>query len=357
MEAQLLLNSIIGRIATGPELSKNIDFEEAKQAMQSIIKGEIDAVQTAVFLIALRMKRETIEENKGILAAILTESDRQTADVDILVDIGDPYNGYNRSIPISSFLPPLLAELGLPTIIHGLDSITPKFGLTHKHIYKNLSIDIDRSSLSAKSQIEDKKIAWAYLDQAHYCAKLNQLIPLRNKIIKRTVINTVETLIAPIRGKNTHIILGYVHKPYPPIYAALASASGLDSALLVRGVEGGVIPSLRQVGLMISYDKESERASIEINPKKLGIHRDLRAIPLPKKKHIANDINALAVYTAKLGKEALAGEKGMFYDGLLYGASLILYHTKRADNLQDAAEIVRAVLNSGKAHIRLENSF
>ncbi len=356
MEAQLLLKSIIGRIATGPELSKNIDFEEAKLAMQSIIRGEIDPVQAAIFLIALRMKRETMEENKGILAAILSESDRQIADVDILIDIGDPYNGYNRSIPISPFLPPLLAELGLPTIIHGLDSITPKFGLTHKHIYKNLDIDVDKSSFGAKSQIENKKIAWAYLDQAYYCTKLNQLLPLRNKIIKRTVINTVETLIAPIRAKNTHIILGYVHKPYPPIYAELASASGLDSALLVRGVEGGVIPSLRQVGLMISYDKENERARIEVDPKKLGIHRDLRAIPLPEKKYVANNINALAKHAIVLGKEALAGEKGIFYDGLVYGASLILYHTKRTDNLPDAAEMVRMVLNSGKARTRLENT-
>jgi anthranilate phosphoribosyltransferase len=61
-----------------------------------------------------------MDENKGILAAILAESDRQQVEVDELVDLGDPYSGYNRSIPVSSFLPPLLAELGLPTVIHGL---------------------------------------------------------------------------------------------------------------------------------------------------------------------------------------------------------------------------------------------
>jgi hypothetical protein len=42
--------------------------------------------------------------------------------VDELVDLGDPYSGYNRSIPVASFLPPLLAELGLPTVIHDEDS-------------------------------------------------------------------------------------------------------------------------------------------------------------------------------------------------------------------------------------------
>jgi anthranilate phosphoribosyltransferase len=60
------------------------------------------------------MKRESMEENEGILAALLAQSDKQQINVRDLVDLGDPYSGYNRSIPISSFLPPLLAELGLP---------------------------------------------------------------------------------------------------------------------------------------------------------------------------------------------------------------------------------------------------
>jgi anthranilate phosphoribosyltransferase len=95
------------------------------------------------------------------------------------------------------------------------------------------------------------------------------------------VINTVETLIGPLRGKTTHSILGYVHKPYPPIYAHLVDASGMDSALLVRGVEGGVIPSLRQKGLMVSYQGLIEQDRVDINPKSLGIDQDLRAISFP----------------------------------------------------------------------------
>ena len=54
------MKSVIQRIATGPELSKNISREEAKQTMLDILNDEIDPVQAAIFLIALRMKRETI---------------------------------------------------------------------------------------------------------------------------------------------------------------------------------------------------------------------------------------------------------------------------------------------------------
>ncbi|MBE8190405.1 MAG: anthranilate phosphoribosyltransferase [Candidatus Thioglobus sp.] len=353
MNSKTLIKSIIQRIATGPDLSKNIDFAEAKAGMQAILKGEIDEVQAAIFLIALRMKRETMEENEGILAAILAQSDKQQVGVDDLVDLGDPYSGYNRSIPVSSFLPPLLAELGLPTVIHGLDSISPKFGLTHRHINQALGLSVDSSSAEAKSRIENPSIGWAYIDQNSYCKGLHNLAPLRNKIIKRSVINTVETLIGALKGKKTHAILGYVHKPYPPIYAHLANASGMDTALLVRGVEGGVIPSLRQQGLMISYHGIDEKNRVDINPADLNISQNMRAIGFPEGLAVENDITKLANHTVKLGKSALSGERGMFYDGLVLAGSLVLWHTEKARNLAEAGEIVRSVLDSGKALNRL----
>ncbi|ABL02418.1 anthranilate phosphoribosyltransferase [Candidatus Ruthia magnifica str. Cm (Calyptogena magnifica)] len=351
--SKTLIHSIIQRIATGPDLSKNIDFEEAKAGMQGILCGEINDVQSAIFLIALRMKHETREENEGILAAILNESDQQQVMVNDLVDLGDPYSGYNRSIPISSFLPALLAELGLPTVIHGLNSVSPKYGLTHRHINEALGLEVEHSTIQAKARLEDDNIGWSYIDQENYCQGLHNLVPLRNKIIKRSVINTVETLIGPLRGKKTHSILGYVHKPYPPIYAHLVTASGMDTSLLIRGVEGGVIPSLRQKGLMISYQGLVEQDRVDIDPKSLGINQDMRTISFPSELDVYNDIKALADYTVKLGKYALSGEKGLFYDGLVLAASLILWHTKKVSSLVEAAHITRVVLDSGKALNRL----
>ena len=354
MNTQNLIHSIIQRIATGPELSKNIETEEAEVAMSAILSGEIDEVQTAIFLIALRMKRETMDENIGILKALLKFTDSQKSAVDDLVDLGDPYSGYNRSIPISAFLPPLLAELGLPTLIHGLDSVSPKYGLTHRHISQALGINVDLSVSESKARIENSDIGWSYVDQNQYCKPLHDLVPLRNKVVKRTVLNTIETLIRPIRGKKTHSILGYVHKAYPPIYAALCEKVGFDSSLLIRGVEGGIVPSLRQKGLMISYYKGVEKARVETDPKLLGINRELRAITFPKELESAIKRDLLAEYAVNLGRSALSGESGMFYDGLVYSASLILWHLGKSKTLPSAADRVREVLNSGKALNRLK---
>ena len=353
MNTQNLIHSIIQRIATGPELSKNIETEEAEVAMSAILSDEIDEVQAAIFLIALRMKRETMDENIGILKALLKFTDSQKSAVDDLVDLGDPYSGYNRSIPISAFLPPLLAELGLPTLIHGLDSVSPKYGLTHRHISQALGINVDLSVSESKARIENSDIGWSYVDQNQYCKPLHDLVPLRNKVVKRTVLNTIETLIRPIRGKKTHSILGYVHKAYPPIYAALCEKVGFDSSLLIRGVEGGIVPSLRQKGLMISYYKGVEKDRVETDPKLLGINSKLRAIAFPKRFENGTKRDLLAEYVVDLGRSALSGESGMFYDGLVYSASLILRHLRKSKSLPVASDTVREVLNSGKALNRL----
>ena len=353
MNTQNLIHSIIQRIATGPELSKNIETEEAEVAMSAILGGEIDEVQAAIFLIALRMKRETMEENIGILEALLKFTDCQKIDVDNLVDIGDPYSGYNRSIPISAFLPPLLAELGLPTLIHGLDSVSPKYGLTHRHINQALGINVDLSVSESKARIEDSDIGWSYVDQNQYCKPLHDLVPLRNKVVKRTVLNTMETLIGPLRGNNTHSILGYVHKAYPPIYAALCEKVGFNSSLLIRGVEGGVVPSLRQKGLMISYHKGVEKARVETDPKLLGINSELRAIAIPKEFKNGIERDLLAEYVVNLGCSALSGESGMFYDSLVYSASLILWHVNKENSIEESASMVRQALDSGRVLKRL----
>ena len=72
MNSAELMHSIIQRIATGPVLSKSISLEESELAMKAILNGEINEVQSAIFLIAMRMKRETTDENIGILLALLS---------------------------------------------------------------------------------------------------------------------------------------------------------------------------------------------------------------------------------------------------------------------------------------------
>jgi len=168
-------------------------------------------------------------------------------------------------------------------------------------------------------------------------------------------------LAGPVRGRlKTHLVTGYVHKPYPRIYALLARHAGFDSALIVRGVEGGVIPSLSHAGKAFHYHGGGEERSTDFKPADLGIDQSVRAPRIPG----ASDEGegepapfaaaAVATAAAEAGMAALAGNPGPTRDSLVYGAALCLWHLGRHDSLKSAADAVRGVLDCGKAleHLR-----
>ena len=360
-----VMRSIIKRIATGPELSKDISREEARAGMRFILDGEVDPVQAGIFLIALRMKRETDDENRGVLEAIREATHTVTAPVDEVVDIADPYDGYNRTLPAAPFLPAVLGACGVPAVSHGVERMGPKYGVTHRQVLRAAGVPVDLAPEEAASRLGEPEIGWAYVDQQAFCPKLYDLAPLRTLIVKRPAITTVEVLIGPVRGRRkTHLITGYVHKPYPRVYALLARHSGFDSALIVRGVEGGVIPSLRQTGKVFYYHDAGEEQSLEFTPAALGIEQPVRAPQIPGEAAKGGeegddvaaqfDTAAVAEAAAQAGIEALAGRPGPTRDALVCAAALCLWHLKRHASLKDAADAARRVLDSGDALKRLQ---
>ena len=181
--AELMLRSCIQRVATGPEYSKDISFDEARDAMRFILEGKADPVQSGVFLIALRMKRETDEENGGALQAIIEKSDIRTADVKQLVDFGDPYDGYVRGLPATPFLPAVAAACGIPAVTHGLESAGPKFGATARKVLRAAGSNVDLSMDDAIKRVESPTVGWTYIDQKVFCPSLHNLVDLRKLIV------------------------------------------------------------------------------------------------------------------------------------------------------------------------------
>ena len=182
---------------------------------------------------------------------------------------------------------------------------------------------------------------------------------LRTLIVKRPVLTTVEVCIGPIRARGrTHLMTGYVHKPYSRVYAMLARHAGFDSALLIRGMEGGVIPSLRQAGKYFYYHERGEEQMREIAPADFGIDQPILPVPLPgvsESKEEGDGVAAtldtalMARATVELGLETLAGKPGPMRDALVAAGAVALAHMQRYANLRAAADAVRAVLDNGQA--------
>lgn len=346
------MRSFIQRVATGPEMSKDLSREEARDGMRLILQDRVDPVQMGIFLIALRMKRETDEENLGVLDALLESTRVVEAPVPEVVTLTDPFNGYNRILPASPFLPAVLAACGVPTVSQGVESVGPKFGITHHRVLKAAGRPVDLKPQAAAARLEGA--GWAYVDQQRYAPSLHDLVELRRKMVKRSAVTTAEVIPGCVRGSTaSHLVTGYVHKPYPRIYALLARAAGYRSCLLVRGVEGGVIPSLRQKATAYLFAEEGDGRALDTEPTTIDIHHDSRAVPLPAALEDQGfDAEEAAARAAELGLEALDGRPGPTADSLVYGAALVLFSLGRADSLEAAAAMARRALAGGEARAR-----
>lgn len=357
------MRDVLQRIATGPTLSKDLPREDARRAMRIILDGHADEVQAGIFLIALRMKRETDEELAGILEAINNGVRQLPLAVDHLVTIIDPYDGYLRGTPAAPFLPAVLAACGLNVLSHGVSSMGPKFGASHEKVLMAAGLVPAQSLEEAAGYIEASDCGWAYASQSVLAPELAGLAPLRTRIVKRPCLTTLEVAInalTPRRG--SHLVTGFVHKPYPPIYARLAAEGGFQSSILVRGVEGGVVPSLTQASRYFTSEDGLSLTQTDLDPNVLGIRCEERAVPLPE--YLTDDsvrsvkapdnpfADELSRHAARLGVAALEGEVGYTRNSLMYAAAVILHARGAAATLTIAAEQACSVMDDGTARAR-----
>jgi anthranilate phosphoribosyltransferase len=349
-------------------MSTDLTREEARDGMDLILTGSVDPVQAAVFLIALRMKRETDDENLGVLDALRAATRFSIARVDHLVDLADPYDGFARHLPPAPFLPAVLAACGVPTVSHGCRRLAPKFGLTHHQILQILAAAgarIDCTTKEAAERIADFHIGWAYVDVEHFHPALDALAELRRLIVKRPCLSTLEKLCGPVRASGqTHLVVGYVHSAYEHLLPLVAREAGYASALVIRGVEGGVIPPLNAQARVVSYRNGGSDESGKLDPHEAGIEATVRAVPLPSgsdqetagestdDSSEKTDLSHLAARAAETGMEALGGKAGPTRDSLVLGAAVILRQVGRADSLRAGADLAQRALDSGNAQRR-----
>jgi len=349
------MRSYLQRIATGPEMSKDLSTDEAEDGMRLVLGGMVDPVQAGVFLIALRMKRETLDENIGALRALRNTATWAEADVDDLVDLAEPYDGFLRHCPVSAFLPAVLAAAGVPTVLHGCRQLGPKWGATTHKVLKAAGARVDRTSANAARLVARDDAGWAYVDVEQFHPALGELAHLRELIVKRPLLATLDKLVGPLRARGrNHLVVGFVHSGYERLLIDIARAAGYDSTMVVRGLEGGVVPPLDGAVKGTRYAVDAEPVPIGLDVDDFGLDGPPRQPPVPEAlKAEGRRADGLAAAAARAGLAALDGGPGPAREALVAAAANILVHLGRG-NAAGAAATARDVLTSGAARARFE---
>ena len=340
------LREAIQKVAVGPDRGRDISQADAQLICEAMLDGELDELQVAVFLIALRMKRESMGEMCGLFLGLVSRSQRQSVEVDELFCLADPFDGYSRHNSVTAFIAPTLAACGLPTVMHGVHTIGPKHGVTAHQVYRLAGINPLIGQAGAAENIS--RFGWSYIDQEVYAPALYVLANLRDRMVKRTALTTLERVLMPFQGRvGTHLVLGYVHQVYPEIYINMARLAGFTSATLVKGVEGGLAPALNKP---IRRFHQSELVGSESAPEKQIVELpsvlEGQTLAAPRSAFIG------AQQCLEQGMRVLAGEASVARDSLCLSVANILHSHNRTNSLAEAVEKVQDCLDNGSAMAR-----
>ena len=232
----------------------DLNYEQASNAMRLILTDEsVPPFQKGSFLEAQRLKRESFDENKAFFDMLWEHTYRLQTELPVLIDICDNYDGFNRYYNLAPFIAALIASCGFPCLIHGIDTVAPKFGVTSSKIIEQGKGKTNRTHQSAYNNLQDSSIGWAYIDQSVFHSRLHQLKTIRKEMVKRPFLATFEKMMQPIRAvKGNHILTGFTHAHYrTEVAAQLKNQNKAAAAIVIKGLEGSSCPPLNRETIQI----------------------------------------------------------------------------------------------------------
>lgn len=205
----------IQTIGRGQKRRRSLTQNEAKEAMELILSGQVSDMQLGAFLMLIRVREETPEEAAGFLQAIRKTLPAVTCDVDI--DWGS-YAGKRRQLPWFVLALMLLKQKGYRVFLHGV------VGNEHSRLYTQpvlqlLGWPIASSLQNAAELIEQK--GFCYLDLDHFAPQVKTLMNTRDELGLRSPIHSLSRMLNPFNANLS--VHGVFHKGYDDIHQQTAA--------------------------------------------------------------------------------------------------------------------------------------
>lgn len=269
---------LLKKVGSGTHTGKDLSRSEAEIATRMILLGEATPAQIGAFLIAHRIKRPTSEELAGMLDAYdkigpklvgsgewkrdklsgeIPSSSSSSKENKPVTVLGTPYDGRDRTAPVTILTALILAAAGVPVLMHGGDRIPTKYGISLMEIWQELGVYLSKLSLAKVQELLEKTgLGFIYLPQ-HF-PEAQELVNYRDQIGKRPPIATMELIWSPYGGE-IHQVAGYVHPPTEVRFREVFKMRGVTNFTLVKGLEGSCdLPCDRTAIIAIGNPDNSE---------------------------------------------------------------------------------------------------
>jgi anthranilate phosphoribosyltransferase len=328
-----MLEKYLGKVVD----RRDLNAEEAENAMRAIMSGDTDNIQTAAFLASLRMKGETEEEIAAFARVMRALALKINPNVEKSVDVcgtgGDAIKTFNISTTAA-----FITACVVPVAKHGNRSVTSKCGSAD--VIEELGVNLALPPRRIEECIEKVGIGFMFAPLHHQAMK--NVMEVRQKLGMRTVFNILGPLTNPANA--THQLIGVYDAALTELIAKVLRILGLKKALVVHG-EPGVDEASVCGKTKVSQLSNGEIRTYFIKPEDFGVER---ALP---EKISGGDRKE----SARILRDVLScKEGGAKRDVVLLNAAAAIFAAAESRSIGDGFEIARDMLESGQAAEKLE---
>ena len=321
------MKSLLAKVADGASL----DEGEAESAFEIIMSGDATPSQIGAFLMALRVRGETVDEITGavrIMRAKALKLEAPEGAMDIVGTGGDASGTFN----ISTGAAIVVAATGQPVAKHGNKALSSKSGAAD--VLASLGVNLDAPMELIERSMREAGIGFMLAPRHH--SAMRHVGPTRVEMGTRTIFNLLGPLSNPAEVKRQ--FTGAFAREWIEPMARVLGNLGCERAWVVHGSDG--LDEMTTTGP--SYVAEIKNGAVdtfEVTPGDAG---------LPKAK--PDDLKGgEPEVNAQTMKDMLAGAAGPFRDVVLYNAAAALMVADKAESLEGGVALAAAAIDGGKA--------
>ena len=321
------MRQLIARVAGGQPLG----LEEARDAFDIMMSGDATPAQVGGFLMALRVRGETVDELTGgalAMRARMVKVKAPKGAIDTCGTGGDASGTYN----VSTAAALVVAACGVPVAKHGNRALSSRAGSAD--VLGALGVDTDAEVGHVEQAIEQAGIGFMMAPRHH--GAMRHVAGARVELGTRTIFNLLGPLANPASARRQ--LMGVFAKDWVEPLAHVLGRLGSERAWVVHGCDG--LDEITTTGpSQVAELRDGKVRCFEVTPEQAGLPKarleDLRGADA--------DTNAQAI------RSLLTGTQGPFRDIVLLNAAAALIVAGRADDLRGGVAQAAQAIDSGAA--------
>lgn len=321
--------AVLGALSAGDALPGDV----ARAAMSEILDGAASPAQIAGFIVALRMKGETVDELTGMLTAMLDAAERVDLPAgDPVVDVVGTGGDRSHTINVSTLAALVLAGAGGRVCKHGNRAASSSAGSAD--VLEALGVRIDCGPAEVARCVAHAGIGFCFAPRYH--PAMRHAGPTRRELGIPTVFNILGPLANPAGAGR--LMIGVADATMAERMARVLAARGSERAFIVHGDDGLDELTIATTSQVVEL-RHGEVRSYSVDPGGLGIE----AAP------IESVVGGDPATNAALARRVLDGEKGPHRDIVTLNAAAGLVVAGLADDLTAGLELARVTIDEGRA--------